>query len=230
MTRFRDAKVCNNWLQIRIERSQNTVWLQVQKRTTKSRRKEICIWYYVCVVKPSTTQMTTWPARPRTPSTQRTWTSTRECAVLLVVSQVLVVMIHTLHHLAQVCLVRACHVHTWSERISSALSPPFPSTSSSSHSSFISCTSSTTLRAVASLCTPPKRLWTLLTTPTSSQDPWRRARRECRHSIRKTYAKKQMECADEIMCSHLGQEGIQVGNACWKVFCLEQGMSPHTWL
>ena len=42
----------------------------------------------------------------------------------------------------------------------STLSPPFPSTSSSSHSSFISCTSSctssTTLRAVASLCTPPK--------------------------------------------------------------------------
>ena len=42
---------------------------------------------------------------------------------------------------------------------------PFFSTSSSSHSSFISCTSSctssTTLRAVASLCTPPKRVWTL---------------------------------------------------------------------
>ena len=39
-------------------------------------------------------------------------------------------------------------------------------------SSFISCTSfctsSTTLRAIASLCTPPKRVWTLLTTPTSS--------------------------------------------------------------
>ena len=36
----------------------------------------------------------------------------------------------------------------------------------------ISCTSSrtssTTLRAVASLCTPPKRTWTLLTTPTAS--------------------------------------------------------------
>ena len=51
----------------------------------------------------------------------------------------------------------------------STLSPPFPSTSSSSHSSFISRISSTTLRAVASLCTPPKRVWTLLTTPTSSQ-------------------------------------------------------------
>ena len=54
----------------------------------------------------------------------------------------------------------------------STLSPPFPSTSSSSHSSFISCTSSctssTTLRAAASLCTLPKRVWTLLTTPTYS--------------------------------------------------------------
>ena len=56
----------------------------------------------------------------------------------------------------------------------STLSPPFPSTSSSSHSSFISrtssCISSTTLRAVASLCTLAKHVWTLLTTPTSSQN------------------------------------------------------------
>ena len=55
----------------------------------------------------------------------------------------------------------------------STLSPPFPSTSSSSHSSFTSCTSSctssTSLGAVASLCTPPQRVWTLLTTSTSSQ-------------------------------------------------------------
>ena len=53
------------------------------------------------------------------------------------------------------------------------LSPQFSSSSWSSHSSFISCTSSrtssTSLRAVASLCTPPERRWTLLTTPTSSQ-------------------------------------------------------------
>ena len=78
-------------------RSQNTVWLQVQKWTTKSRRKDICIWYHVCVVKPSTTPMTTWPPRPRTPSTQRTWTLTRECAVLFV-GQVRVVMIHIALH------------------------------------------------------------------------------------------------------------------------------------
>ena len=57
--------------------------------------------YCVCVVKPSTTPMTSWPPRPRAPSTQRTWTSTREwctrdpmCAYSS--SQVLVVMIaHT---------------------------------------------------------------------------------------------------------------------------------------
>ena len=47
----------------------------------------------------------------------------------------------------------------------STLKTPFPSASSSSHSSFISCTSSTTLSAVASLCTPPTRVWTLLMTP-----------------------------------------------------------------
>ena len=79
-------------------------------------------------------------------------------------------MIHTSHG-SRCC---ACHIiHACDERISSTLSAPFPSTSSSSHSSCIfctsSCTSSTTLRAVASLSTPPKRVWTLLTTPTSVQ-------------------------------------------------------------
>ena len=59
-------------------RSQNTVWLQVQQWTAKSRRKEICTWYEVCVVTPSTTPMTTWPPRLRAPSTQSAWTSTRE--------------------------------------------------------------------------------------------------------------------------------------------------------
>ena len=61
MTRFRDASVQSlvtykNW------RSQNTIWVQVQKWTTKSRKR---------------------------------WTLTCECAVLLFVGQVLVVMIHT---------------------------------------------------------------------------------------------------------------------------------------
>ena len=122
------ATIClqKNW------RSQNTVWLQVQKWTTKSRRKELCSWscvnrarhqwqrdhqgYCVCVVKPSTTLMT--------PSTQRTWTLTRECAVLFV-SQVLVVMTHTQHRMAQGC--RACHlIHAWSLRFSLDLESSIP--------------------------------------------------------------------------------------------------------
>ena len=66
--------------------------------------------------------------------------------------------------MAQGCC--ACHlIHACDERFSSTLSPPFSSSSSSSHSSFVSCTSSrtssTSLRAVASLCTRPKRVWTL---------------------------------------------------------------------
>ena len=75
----------------------------------------------------------------------------------------------TPHRVAQVSLVRVISWSSHDERISSTLSPPFPSTSSSSHSSLTSCTSSTTLRAVATLRTSPERRWTLLTTPTSSQ-------------------------------------------------------------
>ena len=125
MTRFRDANMCNNWLQFKKWRSQNTIWQEIQKRTTKSRKKEICTWYYVCVVKPNTTSTTTWPPRPRTPSTQRTWTLTREWAVLLIVSQVLVAMIHTLHRMAQRCC--ACHlIHAWSVRFSFDLETSIP--------------------------------------------------------------------------------------------------------
>ena len=78
------------------------------------------------------------------------------------------------HHIvAQVSLVRVISWSSHDARISSTLSPSFPSTSSSSHSSPISCTSSctssTTLRAVVTLRTSPERRRTLLTTPTSSQ-------------------------------------------------------------
>ena len=70
--------------------------------------------------------------------------------------------------------VRISHVnHACSERFSSTLSSPFDPTSSSHHSSSISCTSSctssTTLRALVTLRTSPKRRWTLLTNPTSPQ-------------------------------------------------------------
>ena len=32
----------------------------------------------------------------------------------------------------------------------------------------------------------------------------------------------------EIICIHLGQEGIQVDNACWKLFCLEHDIQPNS--
>ena len=52
----------------------------------------------------------------------------------------------------------------------------------------------------------------------------RSARRECRHRTWKTCTHEQMKCADEIICSHLGRGSIQVGNTCWKLLNLEQGM------
>jgi tubulin alpha len=30
----------------------------------------------------------------------------------------------------------------------------------------------------------------------------------------------------EILSIHVGQGGIQVGNACWELFCLEHGINP----
>ena len=30
----------------------------------------------------------------------------------------------------------------------------------------------------------------------------------------------------ECICIHIGQCGIQVGNACWELFCLEHGIQP----
>merc|ERR1712169_45982 len=30
----------------------------------------------------------------------------------------------------------------------------------------------------------------------------------------------------EIISAHIGQGGIQVGNACWELFCLEHGIQP----
>ena len=172
-------------------RSQNTVWLQVHNWIIISRRKEICTWYCVCVVKPSTTPMTTWltikgiafarwnRARHQWQrdhedpehfqhSAHEHWHVTAQFSCLLVR---FVSSWFTLLRMAQGCC--SCHlIHAWDERFSSTLSPPFSSTSSSSRSSFISCTSSrtssTSLRAVAGLCTPPKRVWTLWTTPTPS--------------------------------------------------------------
>ena len=31
----------------------------------------------------------------------------------------------------------------------------------------------------------------------------------------------------EIISIHIGQAGIQVGNSCWELFCLEHGIQPN---
>ena len=94
------------------------------KYPSELQNQEICTWYYVCVVTPGTTPMTTWPSGPRTHSTQRTWTLSRKCAVLLLVR--FVSSWFTLHRMVQGCC--ACHlIHACDERFSSTLSPPFSS-------------------------------------------------------------------------------------------------------
>jgi len=30
----------------------------------------------------------------------------------------------------------------------------------------------------------------------------------------------------ECICIHVGQAGVQIGNACWELFCLEHGIQP----
>jgi hypothetical protein len=30
----------------------------------------------------------------------------------------------------------------------------------------------------------------------------------------------------EVISIHIGQAGIQVGNACWELYCLEHGIQP----
>ncbi len=29
----------------------------------------------------------------------------------------------------------------------------------------------------------------------------------------------------EALCLHIGQAGVQIGNACWELFCLEHGIA-----
>ena len=174
MTRFRDGKVCNNLATDEIDdhRIQSDYKCKVDCNIQKGR---LHTWYCVCVWRCTTTRptpMTTWPPRPRAPSTQRTWTLTREVNVRSVLYFVSFRFRHTSLHTASRGSSFTCARHLMvitGKRISSTLSPPFPSTSSSSHSSLTSCasscTSSTTLRAVATLRTSPERRWTPLTTP-----------------------------------------------------------------
>lgn len=30
----------------------------------------------------------------------------------------------------------------------------------------------------------------------------------------------------EVISVHIGQAGVQIGNACWELYCLEHGISP----
>ena len=102
-------------------------------------------------------------------STQRTWTSTLELmhawSLVLRLSGSCRYDLYTTSWL-KFDLCASSHVHKWSEPFSSILGSPFQPTSSSPHSCSISCTSSTTLRAVVTLRTSPERRWTLLTNPT----------------------------------------------------------------
>jgi tubulin alpha len=31
----------------------------------------------------------------------------------------------------------------------------------------------------------------------------------------------------EIISIHIGQAGVQLGNSCWELYCLEHGINPH---
>jgi hypothetical protein len=31
----------------------------------------------------------------------------------------------------------------------------------------------------------------------------------------------------EVISIHIGQAGVQVGNSCWELFCLEHGITPE---
>ena len=162
--------MCKNLATSKNWRSQNTVWLQVQKWTTISRRTELYTCYCVCVVKPSDkTHDTNDNVTTETHSSfhtahmnLNTWIDARviPCAHSPVVRFWSSWSAH--HIVAQVWVVRISHViHACSERYSSTVSSPFHPTSPSSHSLSISCShsciSSTTLRAVATLRTSPKK-------------------------------------------------------------------------
>ena len=177
MTRFRDAKVCNNLVTDEIDdhRIQSDYKCTIGPQNPKG--KELNTSYCVCVVKPSDkTHDTNDKVTAKTQSifhtahmNFNTWIDARviPCAHSPVVRFWSSWFAH--HIVAQV--VRVSHVfHACSERYSSTLSSPFHPTSSSSHSlstsCSLSCISSTTLRAAVTLRTSPNKdkqnfLWTL---------------------------------------------------------------------
>ena len=131
-------KCATTWLQMKWTITEHSLTIT---RTATPRRKELHTWYCVCEVKTYDTNENVTTKTQSTFHTKHmnidTWSecarNSRDCSV----SQVLVVM--TAHHIvAQVSLVRVISWSSHDERISSTLSPPFPSTSSPSHSSSIS--------------------------------------------------------------------------------------------
>ena len=178
MTHFRYVKVCNNLVtdEIDDQRIQSDYKCTIGLQNPEGKNSTFGLasaWWNRATRRP--TPMTTWPPRPRAPSTQRTWTSTHEVnARVIPCAHSPVVRFWSswsAHHIVSQ-VVRISHViHACSERYSSTLSSKFHPTFSFSHSlsiSYISsCTSSTTLRVVLTLRTSPKRRWTLLTNPTS---------------------------------------------------------------
>ena len=183
MTRFRDVKVCKNLVADEIDdhRIQSDYKCTIGLQNPEGKDSTLGIayaWWNRATGR--TTPMTTWPPRPRALSTHsahehwhlNTWIDARviPCAHS---PEVRFWSSWPAHHIvAQVLVVRISHViHACSERYSSTLSSPFHPISSSSHSPSISCssscTSSTSLRAIVTLCTSPKRRWSLMTSPTS---------------------------------------------------------------
>lgn len=37
---------------------------------------------------------------------------------------------------------------------------------------------------------------------------------------------KHVEFQREVISIHVGQAGVQMGNACWELYCLEHGIQP----
>ena len=182
MTRFRDGKVCKNLATDELTITEYSLTTNAKSGLRKPEGKNAVLgiasaWWRCTTTRP--TPMTTWPPRPEhlLHSAHEHWHVKWMCAQFSSLScSVFVKLDCTPHCVVHVSIVRVISWSSHDERISSTLSPPFRSTSSSSQSSLTfctsSCTSSTTLRAVATVRTSPKKRWIPLTTPTSSQFSW----------------------------------------------------------
>ena len=138
-------QVCNNVATDEID--DHRIQSDYNKNGNIQKERTLHLVYCVCVVKTHDTNDNVTTKTQNTFHTKHmnidTWSECARSSLVCFVGQVLVVMI--VHHIvAQVSLVRVISCSSHDERISSTLSPPFPSTSSSSHSSLIFCTSSCT--------------------------------------------------------------------------------------